>query len=1026
MAGRGTRRHSPNHPLSIVLLFTPYPPSAFHRAPPLRSDFMRERLVLMCSCPPFCTIPSLPCPRRSFVLSPPSPFTIPFASCSGIFYPPDSDCRLGSESLIWGIYGRCLCPLAIENGSRLPNHSWTSILASRSYGAAPTCCGLPPFGRSSLDSSRHPPLSHFPCSSPLPRPRHPQICRVAPPLSWEVKYARLFDTSHPSSSFIPAPLNPSLMAPPTHNPDDEMSLVDEDLQLDGEELHLDELPAITLAPSPAADETPAAKKVCVGAPPSAPGPSAPANNVPVVFAPAPTGAASGSPAGVRFSAIAAPSTPSVLNRPPSPTTPLASASQGAGIVLTAHAPAPAPTRNLRRPRPGPVMPHHRLAVVSLLMPEAGADAIRADLIARITAMLKPHFFRRGSVPEFEVATGEALRVPRRAYARLCFSWPTEEEADDFKRLFPRSISLNSSRSVLLKVFEDRNPGFTAAKAGGAATLSLRNIPPGYTPEDVRDFLLNGADPSEPGWLADLQFFHRTTDPYEEVFLSVFTGIPLPLPDDPSFSRIPAVIPFEDGSPPALLNVSTHVCAFCGNKHRDSDHETFAFKRKQRLNNKAHICVAQLQQTNGTPFCPALPFPFSPTHLLVFCCPRLSVSLASSLAIVSFPLATLLCSAIDMLRPFDPLLAIFCPYTAPPCPLPPFPPLLSRTSILWSLLAFPLCPPLRTSPTHSPLPLHPPPLSSPSTALMLQISNSQPPLPCTRLPVLSHHGIHPQAPSVQPPSAPSRAAPPVPHCLTLTWLHCLTLLAPFLPRFASSLPPLSRPVLLALPPWACPLTLHPQLQPLSASLARDHLLASGFGMLSSCAPHCPLLPCLPFPPLFAIRLPLTPQPRPSLTGLSFHTPPIRPCPGPRLPSVTYARASPSHRAPPPFCFGLTHFCSPSGSVPFSSPPAFPMAAFWPPMLRPMATLTFIGRTSVPSASPHSLFLPLVPPPPSRLLPIHTAPPLPRSTARGTPGCQRIPQGPWPLAHTSNLRAAAKGPAAKEKYSNWRALTFLDIP
>ncbi|CAI5465918.1 unnamed protein product [Closterium sp. Yama58-4] len=46
------------------------------------------------------------------------------------------------------------------------------------------------------------------------------------------------------------------------NPDDEMTLVDEELQLDGEELHLDELPAIPLAPSPAADEPPAAKKVC--------------------------------------------------------------------------------------------------------------------------------------------------------------------------------------------------------------------------------------------------------------------------------------------------------------------------------------------------------------------------------------------------------------------------------------------------------------------------------------------------------------------------------------------------------------------------------------------------------------------------------------------------------------------------------------------------------------------------------------------------------------------------------------------
>ncbi|CAI5505217.1 unnamed protein product [Closterium sp. Naga37s-1] len=186
------------------------------------------------------------------------------------------------------------------------------------------------------------------------------------------------------------------------------------------------------------------------------------------------------------------------------------------------------------------------------MPETGADAIRADLIARITAMLKPHFFRCGSVPEFESATGEVLRVPRRAYARLCFSWPTEEAAEDFERLFPRSIPLNLSRSVLLKVFEDRS------KAGGATAMSLLNIPPGYTPEDVRDFLLHGADPSEPAWLADLQYFHRTTDPYEEVFLPIFTRIPLPRSGVPSFSRIPAVIPFEDDSPNALLNISTHV------------------------------------------------------------------------------------------------------------------------------------------------------------------------------------------------------------------------------------------------------------------------------------------------------------------------------------------------------------------------------------------------------------------------------------------------------------------------------------
>ncbi|CAI5459665.1 unnamed protein product [Closterium sp. Yama58-4] len=371
-----------------------------------------------------------------------------------------------------------------------------------------------------------------------------------------------------------------------------MALVSEELQLDGEELYFDELSAIPLAPPHAVEEPPAAKKVCVEAPP------APASSVLAALAsPRPINS-SGTPSGAPPPlAIAAPAPPPALRRTATPPSRL-SAALGAGAVLSAHAPGPAPTHILRRPRTSPVMPRRRLAVVSLLKPETCVDAIRADLIARITAMLRRHFFRCGSVPEFEVATGKGLRVPRRSYARLCFSWPTEEEAEDFKRLFHRSIPLNASRSVLLKVFEDRNPGFTAAKAGGAATLSLRNFPPGYTLEDVRDFLLQGADPVEPAWLEDLQFFHRTTDPYEEVFLLVFTGIPLPPPDDPTFSRIPAVIPFADDSPPALLNISTHVCAFCGNNHRDSDHETFAFKRKQRLNNKVQISVAQLQETNG--------------------------------------------------------------------------------------------------------------------------------------------------------------------------------------------------------------------------------------------------------------------------------------------------------------------------------------------------------------------------------------------------------------------------------------------
>ncbi|CAI5466455.1 unnamed protein product [Closterium sp. Yama58-4] len=372
-----------------------------------------------------------------------------------------------------------------------------------------------------------------------------------------------------------------------HNPDDDMSLVGEDLRLDGEDLNLEELPNVNLPDLPTSDDPPAAKKACFEGP-SAPGSSASPSGIPMPAASdyaAPHPSPSAAPTPLPASASAAPT---------------AGAPLGAVNLHTPPPPNAATLRNLRRPRPGGpglVMPRRRLAVVTLLMPEAGAETIRADLIARISAMLKPHFFRCGSVPEFEAATGDLLRVPRRSYARLSFTWPSEENAEDFKRLFPRSISLNSSRSVLLKVFEDRFPDFTAAKAAGAATLSLRNVPPGYTPADIREFLLHQDEPGDSAWLAELRFFHRTMDPYEEVYLPIFSGIPLPPPDDPSFSRIPAVIPFEDASDPALLNISSHKCGLCGHNHRDGDHEIFPIKRKQRLNNKVQISVAHLQQTN---------------------------------------------------------------------------------------------------------------------------------------------------------------------------------------------------------------------------------------------------------------------------------------------------------------------------------------------------------------------------------------------------------------------------------------------
>ncbi|CAI5522806.1 unnamed protein product [Closterium sp. Naga37s-1] len=266
------------------------------------------------------------------------------------------------------------------------------------------------------------------------------------------------------------------------------------------------------------------------------------------------------------------------------------------------------------------------------------------------------------------------------------------------------------------------------------------------------------NPSEPAWLADLQFCHRTTDPYEEVFLPVFTGILLPPPDDPAFSRIPAVIPFEDDSPLALLNISTHMCVFCGNNHRDSDHETFAFKRKQRLNNKAQLSVAQLQQTNAPP---------APTPLclsLVYCATAPLPWHAPSL----------------------------CPPLSPP-PMPPLHhPSSNQVAATPSPLAFTDTLPLPPPPQHCPVPPQGS-LPAPVLAFLSHHGRIRPPAP-------AHFALSPPLPPRQPlglqrfhplPGSLVTASTPFPSMSPLTSLN-----APALPpRYLACSPLLSPPTLL---------------------------------------------------------------------------------------------------------------------------------------------------------------------------------------------------------------------------------------
>ncbi|CAI5459706.1 unnamed protein product [Closterium sp. Yama58-4] len=401
---------------------------------------------------------------------------------------------------------------------------------------------------------------------------------------------------------------PPTMASEGHNPDEEMTLADVELQLDAEELHLDDLPDDSLLADPPSNGAPAPKKLCTEGDVSdnAPAPSSAAplvsntsGQLPNAHAlsaapPATTVASPPSAAPPISLALATPSAAPVVS--PSAADPprqrASAAASGVPEDQADHADTSTISRNLRRRRAAisiPVMPRRRLAVVEILFPEAGAEANRADLITRISRHLHPFHFH---------------------------------DADDFKSLFPLTFHLPNSRSVVLKVYVNFYPRFTSAKAGGATTLTLRNVPPGYAAEDLRTFLMHQDAVGEPSSLADLQFFHQIKDPYEDMYLPIFTGIPLPPQDDPCFLRIPAVFNFEFGSPPAVLNISSHVCTFCGNNHRDADHEIFPTKSRQSLTNRQQLSVAQLQQADSKAaplLCPLSPLvaAFNPLSIWLF-------------------------------------------------------------------------------------------------------------------------------------------------------------------------------------------------------------------------------------------------------------------------------------------------------------------------------------------------------------------------------------------------------------------------
>ncbi|CAI7741524.1 unnamed protein product, partial [Closterium sp. NIES-54] len=221
-------------------------------------------------------------------------------------------------------------------------------------------------------------------------------------------------------------------------------------------------------------------------------------------------------------------------------------------------------RNLRRARTTAattmLLPLRRRVVVTLLLPEAGLESHRTEIRAGINALLCGFMFDSGVIPPFEQTVGEPLRVARRAYDRLLFSWSSQEDAAAFRKLFPLALKVPNSRPVMLKVYVDKFEAFTAAKAAGAPTLSIRNVPLEFDPDDIRASLLQATEEDGAHWLADLTDFHRASDPYEDTYFTHLAGLPVATPDDPNFERIPSEILLERNKPAMLLNLSCHVCS----------------------------------------------------------------------------------------------------------------------------------------------------------------------------------------------------------------------------------------------------------------------------------------------------------------------------------------------------------------------------------------------------------------------------------------------------------------------------------
>ncbi|CAI5512085.1 unnamed protein product [Closterium sp. Naga37s-1] len=216
--------------------------------------------------------------------------------------------------------------------------------------------------------------------------------------------------------------------------------------------------------------------------------------------------------------------------------------------------APLPPSSYSAPPPAllpRVLPMSSRYMITLIFPEPGANAIGATLISKIRAKLSPSLFDCDFVPDARPTNGETLRFAEWSYASICFSWPTRQSVDEFLPIFKHPIELSPGRFINVKPYVDPQPDFTKAEANGASDLSLRKVPARIEELDLFAYLV-------PGWMAGMNSFHRMQDPYDGVFLPILTGIPTPLPNDPDFLIVPALIPTGGNDPDIFVNGSVYL------------------------------------------------------------------------------------------------------------------------------------------------------------------------------------------------------------------------------------------------------------------------------------------------------------------------------------------------------------------------------------------------------------------------------------------------------------------------------------